>query len=75
LNAVARKLLIWFYSLIAAAAGGIGTSVGAFIGGQVSGAVSFTPRQLAAVAISGAIFSAAMYLAKSPLPKIEDGDL
>lgn len=72
MNPIARKLVIWFYSLIAAIVGGVGSSVGAVVTGQVVGALNFTPRQLGAVAIGGAAMAAAAYLAKSPLPTIED---
>jgi hypothetical protein len=73
-NSVARKLVIWVYSLIAATIGGIGTSVGAVVTGQMVGALNFTPRQLGAIAVGGAVSAAAAYLAKSPLPKLDEGD-
>ena len=72
MNPVARKLAIWFYSLIAAAVGGIGTALTATVAGQAVGALDFTPRQIGAVAIGGAITAVAAYLKDKPLPKLDE---
>lgn len=71
-NPIAKKVLLWMYSATAAAIGGVGTALSASLGGQMIGAVSFTPRQLWAVAIGGAVTAVASYLKTSPLPKIDD---
>lgn len=72
----AQKLLVWAYSLAAAIIGGVGTAVTAAISGQAIGALDFTPRQIYAIAIGGAVTAAAAYLKNSPLPQLfgADGD-
>lgn len=68
MTTLTHKVLVWIYSGVAAILGGVGTAVSAVVGGQVIGSVPFTPRQLWATAIGGAIFSLAAYLKSSPLP-------
>ncbi len=72
MNRITRNVLVWVYSALAAALGGIGTAVSAAVGGQVVGAMNFTPRQLAVVALSGAVCAVAAYLKNSPLPRLGD---
>lgn len=72
MNVVTKRLIVWVYSLVAATIGGVGTALSAFIAGQAIGAFNFTPRQIGAIAIGGAITAAAAYLKSSPLPKLED---
>ena len=67
-----KPVLVWAYSLLAAAIGGIGTALCAAISGQAIGALNFTPRQIGAVAIGGALSAVAMYLKNSPLPAIDE---
>lgn len=66
-----RLIIVWAYSALAAAVGGIGTALGAVLGGQAIGAINFTSRQLGAIAIGGAVTAVAAYLRNSPLPKID----
>ena len=72
MNAVVKKLGLWFYGLVAAALGSVGSVGGAYIGGKVFGAADFTLRQLGAVCAGGAIVAILAYLKQSPLPKIDD---
>jgi len=67
-----RKLMTWAYSGIAATVGGIGTAVTSVFGGQIIGSLDFTPRQVGAIAIGGAVTALAAYLKNSPLPAITD---
>ena len=65
-----QKVILWLYSLVAAGIGGVGTAVSASIAGQAFGAIDFTPRQLSAIAVGGAITAVAAYLKDKPLPRI-----
>lgn len=66
------RVFLWFYSLVAAAVGGVGTAISVYISGQAIGAMNFTPRQIGAIALGGAITAAAAYLKSSPLPDLRD---
>jgi hypothetical protein len=71
-HGIGWKLLLWFYSLIAAALGGIGAAITSALAGQAIGALDFTPRQIGAIAIGGAIVAVAAYLKEKPLPRLEE---
>lgn len=64
----------WAYSGLAGIIGGVATSIVSVAGGQVIGAVPFTPRQLATVAIVSVLINAAMFLKQSPLPPVIEVD-
>lgn len=69
-----QKLIVWAYSAAAAVLGGVGTALTAAVSGQAIGAIDFTPRQLGAIAIGGAITALAAYLKNSPLPALFGDD-
>jgi hypothetical protein len=61
---------VWVWDLVNAAITGLATSMGTVITGEAVGALNFTPRQLIAVAISGAVFGAINYIRQRRLPEL-----
>lgn len=67
-----QKVLVWLYSLIAAAISSVGTAATAWVSGKVFGAADFTLRQLGMICVGGAIVGVLGYLKSNPLP-LPDG--
>lgn len=66
-----RRLLVWLWDLVNAVVTGTATALGSVVTGEVIGSLDFSPRQLLAVALSGALFGAINYIRQRRLPALD----
>lgn len=66
-----HRLLIYVWNLVNAIVSGMATAGASAAGGHMIGAMTFTWRQLTAVAVSGGALSAFNYVRENRLPTID----